>query len=87
MDVQRFSENKDIEEKNKKFILDLKSLEMESVKYLIKNYLRIRMLKVRDSFFKIVKDFSLKIQKYCDYIFKFDLLKFLSSNEEKFMKE
>ena len=46
MDMQRLAENKNIEEKNKKFISDLKSLEMESLKYLIKNYLRIRMLKV-----------------------------------------
>lgn len=47
MDMQRLSENKNMEEKTKKFISDLKSLEMESVKYLIKNYLRIRMLKVK----------------------------------------
>ena len=50
MDMQRLSENKSMEEKTKKFISDIKSLEMESVKYLIKNYLRIRMLKVKWNF-------------------------------------
>ena len=40
------TENKSLEDKKKKFILDLKALEVESSKYLIKNYLRIRMIKV-----------------------------------------
>lgn len=39
-------ENKNLEDKKKKFILDLKLLEIESVKYMIKNYLRVRLIKV-----------------------------------------
>lgn len=46
LEISNLKENKNIDDKKRKFISDLKNLEIESVKYLIKNYLRVRLIKV-----------------------------------------
>lgn len=54
-------ENKNLEDKKKKFILDLKLLEIESVKYMIKNYLRVRLIKVLKYIIHIMHIFLLML--------------------------